>query len=137
VQLTPKLLARWLRTGDLAALDAALEPVLPPQSLLLGTNLLGVAATRVVGTRVLMRLAAASLLAQCAYVVGGLVLLDAPTPVWRAMLSAPRFLVRRTAVLTATLVGRGPLEWERTPREESARSGLPAAGKVVLERNQM
>jgi 1,2-diacylglycerol 3-beta-glucosyltransferase len=118
--LTPKLLARWLRTGDLAALDAALEPVLPPQSLLLGTNLVAVAASRLVSARVLSRLAAASLVAQSAYVLGGLVILDAPAPVWRALLSVPPFLGRRVAVMASSVIGRGPSEWQRTPRHREA-----------------
>lgn len=118
--LTPKLLARWLRTGDPAALDAALEPVLPPQSLLLLTSLLALASSRLAGTRLISRWAVASVLAQCVYVVGGLVAVDAPAPVWRALLSAPKFLGRRVAGMTRALISGGPSEWQRTPRRGEA-----------------
>jgi Glycosyltransferase like family 2 len=117
MDLTPKLLARWLRTGELAALDAALEPVLPPQSLLLGTNLLALAASSVAGRRVLRRLAVASLLGQCTYVVGGLTVLDAPACVWRALFSTPSFVGHRISAIANSALGQGPTEWERTERQ--------------------
>ena len=123
--MTPKLVARSLRTGNPAALDAALEPLLPPQAVLLGTHLFALAASQFAGARILTRLAAASLLSQCAYVVGGLLLLDAPVTVWRASLSVPRFLGRRLTVLAGSLVGRGPSEWQRTPREPDTATKAP------------
>jgi cellulose synthase/poly-beta-1,6-N-acetylglucosamine synthase-like glycosyltransferase len=125
--LTPKLLARWLRTRELAALDAALEPVLAPQSLLLGTNLLALAASSVAGRRILRRLAAASLLGQCTYIVGGLAVLEAPAAVWRALLSVPWFLGQRLSLLAGAAVGRGPSEWERTRRPPAPAHPRPVA----------
>jgi 1,2-diacylglycerol 3-beta-glucosyltransferase len=116
MDLTPKLLARWLRTGELAALDAALEPMLPPQSLLLGTNLLALAASGVAGRRVLRGVAAASLLGQCTYIIGGLIVLDAPSPVWRSLLSVPWFVGHRLWLMAGSVLGHGPSEWERTQR---------------------
>jgi cellulose synthase/poly-beta-1,6-N-acetylglucosamine synthase-like glycosyltransferase len=125
--LTPKLLARWLRTGELAALDAALEPVLPPQSLLLGTNLLALAASRVAGRRVLRRVAAGSLLGQCAYVVGGLIVLEAPAPVWRSLLSVPWFVAQRVSVMAGSVLGHGTSAWERTQRPPGQAHRRPVA----------
>jgi hypothetical protein len=125
LDMTPKLLARSLRTGDPVALDAALEPLLPPQAVLLGTHLAAVAASSFVRARLLTRLAAAGLLGQCTYVVGGLVLLDAPITVWRASLSVPRFLGRRITVLAGSLIGRGPSEWQRTPRQPDTATEAP------------
>ena len=125
--LTPKLLARWLRTGELAALDAALEPVLPPQSLLLGTNLLALGASSVAGSRLLRRVAAASLLGQCTYIIGGLIVLDAPVPVWRSLLSVPWFVGHRLWLMAGSVLGQGPSEWERTQRQPEPAHQRPVA----------
>jgi 1,2-diacylglycerol 3-beta-glucosyltransferase len=114
-QLTPKLLARSARTRSVVALDAALEPVLPPQSLLLGINLAAALAARVAGARGALRWATAGVLAQVGYVLGGLALVQAPAPVWRAFGSLPRFLARRALILVRA--GAGPSAWERTPRD--------------------
>ncbi|HUB04371.1 MAG TPA: glycosyltransferase family 2 protein [Solirubrobacteraceae bacterium] len=116
--LTPRLLARSLRTKDPAQLDAALEPILPPQSLLLSINVAGLAAARLAGARGTGRWAAASLLAQATYVIGGLAVVRAPASVWRAFASLPRFLARRMGILASA--GAGPSAWERTPRDPAS-----------------
>jgi cellulose synthase/poly-beta-1,6-N-acetylglucosamine synthase-like glycosyltransferase len=121
--MTPRLLARWLRTGELAALDAALEPFQLPQSLLLAANVVAVASAGVSGSTKLRRTAAASLLAQVGYVLGGLLVLRAPASVWRALALLPGFLVRRLALLGRAVMGRGPLGWERTPRGSGRSDG--------------
>jgi hypothetical protein len=118
--LTPKLAWHGLRAGDPMALDAALEPVLPPQSVLLGINLAALAAGRIAGARTLARVGAGSVLAQAAYVVGGLGAANAPRSVWRALLTAPRFVVRRVAGLSRSLAAGGPSGWERTQRDTEA-----------------
>ena len=117
VRMTPRLLGRWIGTGDIAALDAAIEPLLPPQSLLFGVNVVAVGASLLAHDRVARRIATGSLLAQFAYVLGGLVALEAPASVWRALPSVPWFLARRTTVLGGSLLGLGPGQWERTPRD--------------------
>ena len=114
--LTPRLLARWLRTRERAALDAALEPLLPPQSVLLATTLLAIATSRHAGTRPLVRAAAGAIVAQVAYVVGGLAAVGAPPSVWRALVGAPRFVAGRLLGLSAMFARRGPTHWERTER---------------------
>jgi hypothetical protein len=117
VRLSARLLRRWLRTGELAALDAALEPLLPPQSALLGINLLAFTAAAVARRPSLVRMAACSASAQVIYVAGGLVVLDAPASVWRALPDVPRFAARRVAGLAGMAAGRGPAHWERTQRD--------------------
>jgi 1,2-diacylglycerol 3-beta-glucosyltransferase len=116
-RLTPSLMLRWLRTGDVTALDAALEPLLPPQSLLFAINLAAVGASRLARARVTAYVATASMLAQAGYVTGGLAALNAPPAVWRALLTVPRFVLLRLAGLLRSLTGRGPGGWERTERD--------------------
>lgn len=119
-RLSPRLLSRSAQRRSLVELDAALEPVLPPQSLLLAINLGAAAGAGLTGARRTFRLAAAGVIAQALYVLGGLALVRAPAPVWRAFATLPRFLVRRMGILIGT--GAPPSAWERTPREPEAAS---------------
>ena len=119
--LTPRLLARSLRTKDPVQLDAALEPMLPPQSLLLTLNIAGLASARLAGARGVSRWAAASLLAQATYVIGGLAVVRAPAPVWRAFASLPRFLARRIGILAS---------WHGADRRVGADAARPRGGRV-------
>jgi 1,2-diacylglycerol 3-beta-glucosyltransferase len=114
--LSPLLLARSARRRDFSALDAALEPVLPPQSLLLAINVVAIAASSVAGSPTARRGATASLASQAAYVVLGLTALRAPSAVWRAFAQLPWFVARRWSGLAGAVIGRGPTEWVRTPR---------------------
>lgn len=114
-RLSPKLLSRSARRRSAAELDAALEPLLPPQSLLLAINLAAAAGAGLTGARRTSRLAAGSVVAQALYVLGGLALVRAPASVWRAFATLPRFLVRRMRVLLGAVAG--PSAWVRTPRE--------------------
>jgi hypothetical protein len=108
---TPRLLAAAARHGDVVRLHAALEPLVPPQSVLLALNAAGLVSAR---TR---RLAFANLLAQAAFVVGGLVVMRAPAPVWRALAFTPVFAAHKLGLLARLAVGRGPTRWQRTERE--------------------
>jgi hypothetical protein len=114
-RLSPKLLSASARRRSLVELDAALEPLLPPQSLLLAINLGAGVGAMLTGARRTSRVAAGGVVAQALYVLGGLALVRAPASVWRAFATLPRFLVRRMRILTAA--GAGPSTWVRTPRE--------------------
>lgn len=116
IRLTPRLLARSLRTGEMSALDAALEPVLLPQSLLIVTNIVTAVLARVAGARLVARFAALGVLGQVVYVFVGLAAVNTPPAVWPALLSVPRFVGGRMVQASAALCGRGPAEWARTER---------------------
>jgi 1,2-diacylglycerol 3-beta-glucosyltransferase len=113
---TPRLLARALACHDLVALDAGLEPLLPSQSLLLALSLAGLVAGAAAGDSRLPALGAAATLGQMIYVIGGLMSVGAPAPVWRALLHGPAFVTRRVRLLIGQAARGGPSEWERTPR---------------------
>ena len=81
--LTRTWLPRLLRRRDRAALHAAIELLVPPQSVLLAA---GAAAALQRTTRTA---GLASLTAQAAFVVGGLRLVRAPAVVWRALALSP------------------------------------------------
>lgn len=74
------------------------------------------------------------MLAQGAYVTGGLLGVQAPPPVWRALLTAPRFVFRRLAGLSRSL-GEGASEWQRTQRmpADNSDEDIPAGILVLAE----
>jgi 1,2-diacylglycerol 3-beta-glucosyltransferase len=113
---TPRLLRLGLRRRDRAQLHAALEPLVPPQSLLLAANALGVLLALPASAR-LRRLALANAAAQVAYVAGGLVLVRAPAAVWRALALAPALAAWKLVLLAGLAGGRTPASWVRTDRE--------------------
>lgn len=133
ISLTPRLLRRALSAGDVRALDAALEPMLPPQSVLIVINAGALVAGRLAGAQALARIAAVAALAQAGYVIGGLAAVDTPLAVWRALFGAPRFVGRRLAGLSATATGGGPSEWERTRRDPGLTSGVSTAPARSVE----
>lgn len=110
--ITPALLRRGVRDRDLAAVDAALEPLWPPQALLAimtaGSMALGVLAR----SRRLVLWSAMNMGAQSAYVLVGLRVVEAPAVVWRALASAPAFVFKRGMLFAGLALGRGPREWE-------------------------
>jgi hypothetical protein len=112
---TPRLLADGIAHRDPVRVHAALEPLVPPQSLLLVAHLAGAAVAA--PSRDLRRHALANLAAQATFVLGGLALAEAPPSVWRALLSAPKLVASKLGIY-ATLARRGsPREWVRTARE--------------------
>ena len=113
---TPRLLAAGLRRRDAVQLHAALEPLVPPQSLLLAVNLAAALLARRAGPAA-SRVAACNLAGQAAFVAGGLVLVRAPWSVWRALACAPALVAWKLALLARVWSGRGPAEWVRTTRE--------------------
>jgi hypothetical protein len=112
---TPRLLALGLRRADAVRVHAALEPLVPPQSLLLAANVAGVAAA-VRAPRRMRRIALANLAAQTAFVAGGLAVAGAPASVWRSLARAPVLACWKLALLVRLWLGRGPTAWVRTER---------------------
>ena len=128
--LSPALLRRAVRHREPRAFDAALEPVLPPQSLLLAANVVAVGLTTATRSRLVGRFARASLVGQIIYVVGSLAAVRAPLSVWRALLSVPVFVLRRLSVLGGALGAGRPSEWERTARAPATESAVTDASST-------
>ena len=113
---TPNLLRAGLRQRDAVKVHAALEPFVPPQSLLLAVNACGCLLALRSGPAH-RRLALANLVGQGGYVCGGLALMRAPAPVWRALAFAPALAAWKLGLLARLAFGRGPTTWVRTVRE--------------------
>lgn len=114
---TPKLLRSGLRHRDPVRLHAALEPVVPPQSLLLAGNAALAVAALVLRSPVGLTLAGANLAGQGAYILGGLALVRAPARVYRALALAPVLMLWKVGLYVRILGGRGSKGWVRTERE--------------------
>jgi 1,2-diacylglycerol 3-beta-glucosyltransferase len=112
----PALLTRGLRRREPAAVDAALEPLLPPQALLAAMNLASALAALASRRRDAVALAVAGVAGQSLFVLGGLWSVGAPPAAWRGLLGAPGFVAGRVWGLARMALGRGPLEWVRTAR---------------------
>jgi hypothetical protein len=113
---SPRLLAAGLRLRDPARVHAALEPLVPPQSVLFAANaagallaLRGAHATRCAGL--------ANLAGQAGFVAGGLALARAPREAWRALAFAPVLAAWKLVLLGRLWLGGGPSDWVRTTRE--------------------
>jgi cellulose synthase/poly-beta-1,6-N-acetylglucosamine synthase-like glycosyltransferase len=116
-QHAPRLIGDGLRRGDARRLQAALDLLIPPQSIL------AAATAAVAGVAGVLRMpraasvAVAGLLSQGALAIGGLALVRAPAAAYSGLLAAPALVVRKLRVYARIALGRGPSRWERTPRE--------------------
>ena len=111
-----RLAGHGLRSGDPQCLGAAAELMLPSQTALgAGAVAVGcVAAAR--RDRPLLAAAAATLVAQGVYVVGGLGAASGSRVMYRALLHAPAFALQRLQILSRVASGRGAQSWVRTER---------------------
>jgi hypothetical protein len=113
---TPRLLAEGLRRRDPVRLHAGLEPLVPPQSLLLAANA-AAAALALGGPRAARWTSAANLAGQAGFVAGGLALAHAPAAAWRALALAPALAVWKLALLSRLWLQGPPSDWVRTGRD--------------------
>ena len=113
---TPTLLWAGLRRRNAALIHAGMEPLVPPQSLLLVWNVVIAAIAATTHSRRAFRLAGWNLLGQVAYIGGGLVLVRAPLVVYRALLMAPLLAVWKLTLHARVALGRGPQGWVPTRR---------------------
>jgi hypothetical protein len=114
----PGLLAQALRTGNVQCLGAAAELALPAQSLMAAGGLTILAGGLVTGDRRLSASAAATLLAQGVYVLGGLGAAGGTALISQALVHGPAFAAGRLQVIGRVASGHGAQTWVRTTRGE-------------------
>jgi 1,2-diacylglycerol 3-beta-glucosyltransferase len=111
----PRFLRLAVRRRDPSAFDAALEQLVAPLSVCLASCLLAALAALAGRSPRLRTLGLGSLVGQTAYVLIGLRLAGAPPAAYRALASAPRYVLWKATVwLRATV--RPPARWQRTGR---------------------
>ena len=110
------LIAAGLRDRDPAKLNAGIELLIPPQSLLMAANTAIAATAAALRDRAAARTAAAAVAGQISFVVAGLALAHAPPAAYRALATAPVLALRNASLYSRLARGRRPSEWVRTPR---------------------
>ena len=113
------LLARGLRRRSLAAIDAALEPMVPPLSVVVALGAVSALGGFLLGSQALAALGLASLAGVALHVIGGMMVAGVPPKAWRALLAAPLYLAWKVALYAQALLGVGARRWVRTPRTTS------------------
>jgi 1,2-diacylglycerol 3-beta-glucosyltransferase len=113
---SPRLLRTGLARGDAVRVHAALEHMVPPQSLIAAGSAGSALAGVLLGSKRLLSLSLATLTAQLVFVLAGLWLVRAPLQVYRALLVAPALIARKLLLYARLLGGRGPKSWVRTAR---------------------
>jgi len=118
---TPKLVKMGFREHDPVRIHAGLELLVPPQALLALAQLSLFAAAVALRSRVALSVAAANLVGQTSFVLGGLALVNAPRAAYRALALAPVLTVRKVGLYARLIAGRGPKRWVRSDRPSQAR----------------
>jgi cellulose synthase/poly-beta-1,6-N-acetylglucosamine synthase-like glycosyltransferase len=113
---SPRLLGTGVARRDVVRVHAALEHLVPPQSLIAAGSAGSALAALLFGSRRLLVLALATLIAQIVFVLAGLRLVRAPVQVYRALLVAPVLVAGKLMLYVRLLSGRGPKSWVRTAR---------------------
>jgi hypothetical protein len=110
------LLAHGLARRDWRRVAAAMDCLVPAQSLLAAGTVLASALGLALGSR---RIALAGVLTaagQALYVVGGLISVRAPRAVWMALGHAPQLVAAKVFQSVRIATGRGADRWVRTAR---------------------
>ena len=123
----PRLLTSGILRRDWPKLNAALELIIPPQSVQLLLTAAMLAASFALGLAVPVALGLAALAGQSAYVVGGLARARVRPRLWLALAYAPLYVLWKGHLYFRALLARRPLPWVRTPRRQPlARDDLGA-----------
>lgn len=110
------LLLRGLRRRDAAAIDSAIEQLVPPLSVPVALSLLGASVGLLLATPWLWLPALAALGVFALYIVAGLALAGCPREQWRALGFAPVYAAWKLALYARVLVGPRQRAWVRTRR---------------------
>jgi cellulose synthase/poly-beta-1,6-N-acetylglucosamine synthase-like glycosyltransferase len=110
------MLGDFLRTGDLARLDVAVESLTPPLSLLAVGVVVALAGAALSRWALGLWIALGLLVALSLHVAVGIALGRLPLRVVLSLLAAPFYIVWKSGLFLGALVARGASGWVRTPR---------------------
>jgi hypothetical protein len=118
---TPSLIREGMRRRDRVRLHAALEQLVPPQSVLLSAHVVVMIGAVLLRARAARAMAALSLLGQATFVLGGLRVARAPAHVYAALLHAPVLVLWKVWLLLQIALRRGPRSWVATRADAGPR----------------
>lgn len=116
---SPRLLRRGLARRSLPLIDAAVEPLVPPLSVVATTGTVAGLGGLLLGSDALIAAGAVSVGALAAHVLGGMLLARLPLSAWRSLFAAPVYLAWKVVLYAQALLGAGAQRWVRTPRAPS------------------
>jgi cellulose synthase/poly-beta-1,6-N-acetylglucosamine synthase-like glycosyltransferase len=114
----PGLIGEGLRQRSFLLLDAAVEQLIPPLSVIAGLSGIALLFSLLLGNRMAIALAAAIVAGQAIYIFSGLVMARAPLSVYKSLLFAPLFVAWKLALYGKLLLGIKPGGWVRTARNQ-------------------
>jgi hypothetical protein len=112
----PALMARGLRDRDLVALDAAVEQLIPPISVVFAGGAAVATLSVAAGLAIPAYLAMFGTLAVVLHVVAGLAATRAPVRTYIALANAPRYVLWKVALYARAIVAPPGTPWIRTAR---------------------
>jgi 1,2-diacylglycerol 3-beta-glucosyltransferase len=110
------MLGGFLRTGDLARLDVAVESLTPPLSLLAAGVVFALVGAALLHWEIGLWVALGLLAALVLHVAVGIALGRLPFRVVLSLLAAPFYIAWKSVLFLGALVARGAGGWIRTPR---------------------
>lgn len=117
-RFVPRLLGEGLRRRNFLLVDAAIEQLIPPFSVVTGASVAVLLAALALRSSQGIALAAYIMLGQVIYIFAGLILTRAPWSVYRALLFTPAFMGWKILLYVRLLLGIKPRDWVRTARNE-------------------
>jgi 1,2-diacylglycerol 3-beta-glucosyltransferase len=117
----PRLLQRGLRERNFMLVDAAVEQLIPPFSVLTGLSIVSFLTTLLMPAKGMVKklsVAVGALLlgGQAGYLWSGLRLADAPPEVYRSLWGIPRYVLWKLSLYLRVLGGKDADSWIRTKR---------------------
>ncbi len=118
-QYVPRLLRAAVARRSFRLLDAAIEQIIPPFSLLAALSLVCLALGLIIQSRSAVGIALGLLVAQAIYIFAGLLLARAPRRVYQALLYAPLFIAWKAWLYLRVSLGFDRKGWTRTARNDT------------------
>ena len=112
----PGLIREGLRQRNFLLLDAAIEQLIPPFSVVAGLSIIALLSALLLRSPRAIAQAVAIIIGQMIYILAGLFLARAPRTVYQALLFAPAFMLWKIWLYVRMLLGIKPGGWVRTAR---------------------
>jgi hypothetical protein len=115
----PRLLRAAMARRSFLLLDAAIEQIIPPFSIVAAASLACLLAAALLGLPLALGLALFLVLGQALYTVAGLALARLPRRVYAALLYAPVFIAWKVWLYLRVTLGLDRKGWVRTARNDT------------------
>lgn len=110
------LLRAGLLHADKVKVDAAVEQLIPPLSVVVVAGIAVLLVASAIGSRVAMTLAISGVVLVAVHVIAGLAAVRAPVRTYLALVAAPAYALWKVGIWARALASGGRLEWVRTSR---------------------